>query len=529
MLLNCGGSTGQDPSVHPDALLPSSETGDLPALAEVTADAGTPTSTVQEPSTPVGTVSGQVFDTRFVPLSGVDVTLSSGPRLLTTTTAADGTFAFEGLPAGAELLVSLQKAGYAATRVPVTINAQAGAFPLGNANALVGPLMLAKLDGSVRVALFTSEGRPARGARAFIEATPVWSDLTRGGAHGELGGAVFAEATADNDGLVTFTGIPSPEELSRLGGLGASGLTYVITVPALDTNADGSVESSGLTTALAARDLLQDASARILVLPAARATGSLSVVSTNVPSLTGGSPLPSENMLRPGEPLQLVFSQAVQPSSLLVRMTDETGKQSLAITTSLGMGGQVLTITPTATTAAGREYNVQVRAVSLDNGTTWSGTGFFFGGDVLAALPPGAPVVKFTDLNANNILNAGETVQFLFDQPVGQFGSPSPQAFVEADLNANGFLGDYTGEHGYSGAGFSVFRSEPMSEPGVLFPLVSSGYTTRYAFTYSGPNLAVGTRVHLALSRLTSPGVGLQTTWGQPLVSDVQAPLSVGP
>lgn len=526
MLLNCGGSTGEESGSGPDARFVTFMEG-LPTLVET--DAGTPTSGVQEPSTPTGTVSGQVLDTRFAPLAGVDVALSAGPRHLSTTTAADGTFSFSDLPAGAELLVSLQKAGYAATRVPVTINAEAGAYPLGNGNALVGPLMLAKLDGSVRAALFTSEGRPASGARAFIEATPAWSNLARGGAHGEWGGSVIAEATAGADGLVTFTGIPSPAELSRLGGLSGSGLSYVITVPAVDGNGDGSVESGGLTVTYTARELLQDDSARVLVLPAPRSTSTLAIVSSNVPALTGGSQVPSENMLRPGEAVQLVFNQAVQPSSLLVRLTDETGKQSLAVTTSLGLGGQVLSITPTASIAAGREYNVQVRAVSLDNGTTWSSTGFFFGGDTLTAKPLGALVAKFTDSNANSLLNAGETVVLTFDQPVGMFGSPSPQAFVDADLNASGIIGDYTGERGYSGNGFSVYRNEPVSEPGALFPLASSGYTTRYVFTYSGPNLAVGAQVHLALSRLPFPSAGLQTTWGQVLVNDVQAPLAVGP
>ncbi|QSQ23193.1 carboxypeptidase regulatory-like domain-containing protein [Pyxidicoccus parkwayensis] len=526
MLLNCGGSSGEEPTVNAESQLPSFVEG-LPNLVET--DAGTPTTGGQEPSTPTGTVSGQVLDTRFAPLSGVDVTLSAGPVHLSTATASDGTFSFSDLPAGAELLVSLQKAGYAATRVPVTINAEAGAYPLGNGNALVGPLMLAKLDGSVRAAIFTSEGRPANGARAFIEATPAWTNLSRGGAHGELGGSVIAEATAGADGLVTFTGIPSPEELSRLGGLSGSGLSYVITVPAVDSNADGSAESGGLTSVYTARELLQDASARLLVLPAPRSTGTLAIVSSNVPALTGGSQAPSENMLRPGEPLQLVFNQAVQPSSLLVRLTDETGKQSLAVTTSLGLGGQVLSITPTASIAAGREYNVQVRAVSLDNGTSWSSTGFFFGGDAVSARPLGALVAKFTDSNANNQLNAGESVTLTFDQPVGMFGSASPQAFVDADLNASGIIGDSTGERGYAGSGFSVFRNEPVSEPGALFPLTSSGYTTRYVFTYSGPNLTVGAQVHLALSRLPFPFAGLQTTWGQALVTDLQAPLAVGP
>jgi hypothetical protein len=226
-----------------------------------------------------------------------------------------------------------------------------------------------------------------------------------------------------------------------------------------------------------------------------------------------------------------VFSHAVQPASLLVHMTDETGRQSLALTATLSLGGQVLTLTPTAAVAVGRKYNLLIHVKSLDNGSSWTGTGFFYGGDPLAAKTFGAPTVKFVDSNATNTLNAGEVVNVYFDQPMGSYGNffPGLQAFFDADLNGSGSVGDAAGEKNFSGQGFGVFANEYSFEPGVLFPPVPSGYSSRFSFTYSGPTLTVGTQVQLAFSRVLSQGSGVQTAWGKVITSDAQAPLAVGP
>src|SRR5690242_17696344 len=77
------------------------------------------TVTLTAPSTPTGTISGQVLDTRLLPLEGVTVSLSAAGLTstdggaLSTTSDSAGNWSFTGIPAGGEILVYLSKSGYA--------------------------------------------------------------------------------------------------------------------------------------------------------------------------------------------------------------------------------------------------------------------------------------------------------------------------------------------------------------------------------------------------------------------------------
>src|SRR4051794_21452503 len=69
------------------------------------------------PSTPVGTVSGQVLNSRFQGLAGVDVTLNVGAvgttdSTMKASTDADGFYAFKGVPAQTQILITMSKAGF---------------------------------------------------------------------------------------------------------------------------------------------------------------------------------------------------------------------------------------------------------------------------------------------------------------------------------------------------------------------------------------------------------------------------------
>src|SRR6476659_7251949 len=69
------------------------------------------------PSTPVGSISGQVLNSRFQGLAGVNVTIDVGAVTTTdatmkTTTNEEGFYAFKGVPAQTQILVTMQKDGF---------------------------------------------------------------------------------------------------------------------------------------------------------------------------------------------------------------------------------------------------------------------------------------------------------------------------------------------------------------------------------------------------------------------------------
>ncbi|MGQ0508874.1 MAG: carboxypeptidase-like regulatory domain-containing protein [Myxococcaceae bacterium] len=472
------------------------------------------------------TVFGQVLTTAQLPLAGAVATLAAGEIPLSATTDAAGNFAFSGLPSGAEVLVTVSKDGYATHRQVVKVP------------GLVGPIALTKLDGTVSFVLAGANGKPAKGAQAVLEASPA--SLQLGGSSGTGTGVVQVTAVANEAGTLTFTGLPTPSELTRVSGTTASNpLNYVLTISAVDSNGDGVIDSAGEVRAYSAKELLAEPSPRVIALkdPRGAATTPLAVIASNVPSLNGTLAVPS-NMVKPGEALVFVFNQALQPTSVLVRFTNENGSESLTHTLSFNSGGTVLGVIPAKTLDVGAEYNVMVHAVSLDNGTTLSSTGFFFGGDPTTPRTPSSPTsspVKVSSakvvetIAADGMLNKDEKLFVYFDQPVGAFGVSNPflYAYAQADLNGSGAVGDAAGEKGFSGVGFPVQRSEPSGEASTQFMLKPSSYTTRYLVTYAPaspgalPSLPSGTQWTLAFAKSTDATSGFQTLWGQTLTLNV--------
>jgi hypothetical protein len=57
--------------------------------------------------------------------------------------------------------------------------------------------------------------------------------------------------------------------------------------------------------------------------------------------------------------------------------------------------------------------------------------------------------------------------------------------------------------------------------------LKASGYSTRYAFKYTGAaNVPVSTNVQLAFGRLIDSNTNIQSLWGQPLLSTITKQLA---
>lgn len=481
------------------------------------------------PSTPVGTLSGQVLNTRLAPLPEASITLTLGGHLgeLKTTSDAEGAFSFARLPAGSTVLITITKAGHATVRTSSLIPAAAGEFPINNANASVGPFTLTQLNGSLKFMVVTRSGRPATGARVMLEASPAGTLLT-GSRYGTFLGMVLAQDGTVNDaGWVSFGEIPSVEELARLGG------QYALSVSAFDENGDGVPEFKGTAVLYPAASLLADSSPRLIELADLRTSVPLAIAASGVGSMisfAAADGTPQRNMIRPGESLHLVFNQEVQDSSLLVLLTDEHGLENLGLSRSLS-NGQLLTIQPAVPVVQGKEYNLAVLATSLENGSTFSRAGYFFGGDPLTPKPFAASSIQYQETPGSPTvsLTAGEKVIITFNQPIRLVGSKAAEAQLNYDFDNSGQIGDSSGELG-NAAGFPIADAEPTSEPGSLFTLAPSGYTTRFQFTFAG---AVGvppqTELAVSFKKLLSAQSGYQTLWGTLLSSDESAKLQVAP
>ncbi|MFP2929355.1 hypothetical protein ACLESO_29980 [Pyxidicoccus sp. 3LG] len=222
-------------------------------------------------------------------------------------------------------------------------------------------------------------------------------------------------------------------------------------------------------------------------------------------------------------------------------MTDEYARESLPVTTSVGNAGYSATITPNASVVEGREYNIDLRAVSAEGGSVFSTTGFFFGGD-----PASARAITVTDARyqettttapASGQLNSGETVYINFSSPIsGALASGNVYVHINLDIGGAtpGLIGDYPGEVN-NPVGFELFNAEPTAPIQTripaetpVFAIDSSGYTSRWAFTFSGVNFIQSqsfssVSMVVSFSKLPSRFINgtYESFWGQPVTNDL--------
>ncbi len=134
---------------------------------------------VVEPSTPIGTLSGQVLKADLTALDGVTVTVIMGGTgdadgtAYKATSDSTGAYAIGGLPAGSSGQVTLTKTGFATARATAIVPATAGNFPIDNGNANLGAIALTDLSGEQKFQVVTGAGHPAKAAKATIEVTPA--------------------------------------------------------------------------------------------------------------------------------------------------------------------------------------------------------------------------------------------------------------------------------------------------------------------------------------------------------------------
>jgi hypothetical protein len=501
------------------------------------------TVTVVTPATPKGTVSGQVLTTDLRPLGevSVEMTIGSAAEPVATTTDAKGNFEFTEVPAGAQVLLTFTRSGYATLRATSTVPSSAGNVPINNGNASFGPITLTQLNGSLSFTVVTPQGRPAAGARATLEAAPAGSIILFNGDNTtRVVSNVVVEATADDNGVLSFTGIPSAPELARL-----QNGQYRLWISPVDLNNDGTPDTAGFANTYSGEAMVQSTVSRLINLGFARSNqgGSLTVESSNVGSLRGATDFdPLRNMISPSEPIYLFFNQPVQQGSLLARLTDEVGRESLAATVTVGSNGYSATIRPNSTLQSGREYNIDLRAVSAEGGTIFTRTGFFFTGEQTSPQPVSIAEVRYQETSTTaptaTQLNPGERVYVNFSSPIARsFGGGSHvHVFFDANIadasaTSLNIIGDVPGELG-NPVGFDLFIDEPFAPLQTrtpaetsVFPLSGSGYSTRYSFIYGGsfPLNPSTLRVSVAFDRLGSRGISgtYESIWGQPVTSNL--------
>ncbi|NPD25359.1 carboxypeptidase regulatory-like domain-containing protein [Corallococcus sp. AB004] len=497
------------------------------------------------PSTPKGTVSGQVLSTTLQPIADVAVamTIGSQPTGKSVTTDASGNFVMTDVPAGAQVLLTFSKSGFSTLRATSTVPSSAGNVPINNGNASFGPVTLTQLNGSLAVTVVTPQGRPAVGAKAVLEVDKAGSViLSNYDSVSSVVSKVYVEATADANGILTFNGIPSGIELARLNG------TYNLWIAPMDTNGDGVVDTGGYTKSYSGGSIVGSQATTLAQLNFSKPSGvgALNIEGGNVSSLKGAAETdPLRNLVRPGEPIYVYFNQPVQPGSVFVRLTDEYAKESLPVTASVNVGGYSATITPgNGIVQEGKEYNIFVRAVAAEGGSNYSRTGFFFGGDQSAPRAITIAEIRYQEqerppANGAFQLNTGELVYVTFSAPIAKQVGQSVQVFFGTDIDGVGGVGGNSiGEiDNYSGQGFPLDIAEPTKPiqtrtPAELpvFGIQASGYSTRYSFTYGGTTALSGgldrIRIRVAFSNL-APVLGTndvyESIWGQPINADLEA------
>lgn len=259
--------------------------------------------TVVTPANPKGTVSGQVLGTNLAALADVSVemTIGSAADPVAATTDAKGNFEFTDVPAGAQVLLTFSKAGYATLRASSTVPSSAGNVPINNGNASFGPITLAKLDGKMNFLVVRPDGRPAARAKGTLEATPAGSIiLSNGDNTSQVVSTVVVEAETNDQGLLTFSGIPSAAELARLRN--GQGVYKLFVSPITDTN--GVPETGGYVDSYFGSDVVANSTTRLIQLPFTRPQNTaLNVESSNVGTLRGATDTdPLRNMYPPASP-----------------------------------------------------------------------------------------------------------------------------------------------------------------------------------------------------------------------------------
>lgn len=165
-------------------------------------------------ATPTGAIQGEVRDgTTRVPIANVSVSVWVGVDGLSTTSDEQGRFVLASVPAGSELLVDFEAAGFARARAAVLIDDEAGEHPQSNSIAQLSVQLFPNanqvtvrvLDGETNQGVqgISVLGIPYTYADYYEEEVPFFGD------------AVLLDSlsgTTDADGEVVLSGVAAWQE-----------------------------------------------------------------------------------------------------------------------------------------------------------------------------------------------------------------------------------------------------------------------------------------------------------------------------
>lgn len=490
------------------------------------------------PTTPVGTVSGVVVNTKFVGLDGVNVTLVLGGNsdgmgsAYKATTDAEGNFSFKNVPAGGTAQVTVSKAGYGSARTSVTVPASTGNFPLNNGNGNAGYLVLTELSGTVKFNVYSASGKPAKGARGLLEVTPAAFLSTGPGTYGSSQGVTSVDTVVDENGVLTFTGVPTVAEATRVGA------SYSVTIGALDEDGDGDIDSLGTSRFFAGSTLFTSPTQNIF-LSDARTSATLAISAASVESLYGGSSAPFRNSVRPADAITVVFNQAVANQTLLVKVVQEDCATNVAVSVNQ-RAPNVLSISPATAWTVGARFNIVIRATGLESGSTNNFRGFFFSVDPTAPRPLGTTaafqVRKAPGNNNTSALQPNDELYATFDTPITFLGGTQARAFFNYDLNGNGTIGGMGDVGEYNTpftSGYQVdIAEQTFDATNSTFTCRASGYASRYRITFGAlpaGGVPMMTDLKVTIPKDASASTGYQTAWGQPFTGDITGRMMLAP
>lgn len=499
------------------------------------------------PSTPVGSISGVVVNSLNAGIEGVQVVMVLGngadaSRTYKTTTNTEGAYMFKEVPGGSGAQLLFSKTGYSNARLNGAVPGSSGNFPINDGNGNAGVLTLVQLNGSLKFRVYTAQGRPAKGAKAFLEVQQT-AFQTFAGVYGSACGNFSGAADVDENGLLTFTGTPDVSELARIG----PGISYILTVGALDEDMDGRADALGTLAAYRAIDLFTNPD-RTIILADAHTGAPLSILAASLDSFGSAFSAPYRNAVKANDPVTIVFNQPITQvdTTRLVRVVAEDC-QTLVPVSVTQRAPNVLSIAPTASWTLGSRYNIIVRVTGLDSGATREFIGYFFAIDATAPRPlsPTASfqVRKFPGNTMSSGLQPNDSLHVVFDTPIIAQGGPAARVIANFDLNGDGITGGMTGNGEFNAlglaatTGFALSNAEQTTatDPALgTFTCKLSGYSSRWLISSTGsvsfPSFVpANTGMRVVFAKDQQSADSYQTAWGSPVASDVNGTINVVP
>lgn len=505
------------------------------------------------PSTPVGTVSGTVVTSLNTPIDGVQVTLTlgsgaEGGAAFTSNTNAQGVYSFKNVPGASDAQLTFSKTGFSTARVSVSVPGSSGNFPINNANANAGSVTLTQLTGTVKFRVYNSAGAPARGAKATLEVTNT-AFTTTNGVYGSAVGGFTTSGDVDESGVVTFTGVPEVAELARINSTGSTATSnYIVAISATDSDNDGFAEWRGSITSYSANNLFIDPN-RTIYLASASTNQPLSIVATNIASLTTNGSLPYRNAVKGSDPVTIVFNQAISQAdtSRLVKVVQENCETNVAVSVTQRTPHS-LSIAPSSPWQLGARYNIIVRVTGIESGTTDEFIGYIFAIDSAAPRQVGTTasfnVRKAAGNMMNNAYQPGDRLFVQFDTPITNLGSAVAVAQFNLDLNNDSTVGvtsmnPLTGVGEYNGpvnSGFQVSNAEQLSATNPIngtFSCKQSDYSSLWEITGvtfpTSLNIPMSTQTKVVFPKNQNSAATYQTAWGTPVQTDVAGTIAIVP